>query len=423
MKPPTLAIIGLLVAGAGGFYAGRLSTPVQETADSSPPIASPRAQREAANSSRRTEGATTLPNTPRSLAEQRRARIAGAGSATASRLDSIVRSEDALDRYRLMLAFIDGLSPDDFEAAVRDFRNMGMTEQRMGEYSMLLSAWAKVDPTGALAFARENTSNPFASETILATWASNDPEAAIRWAEENHKDEGANPLLIGIIRALASSDPQRATQLLTSMPRSPQRGAALDSFLPALLAQGDAATRDWISSLQDDSLRNGAMMRVAEKLAATDPQGTIAWLIENPSEATQRRMDDVFRTWASKDQSAAMSAYLAMPAGENRSNALRGLVFNAAGIDPQQAVALMDQYSADVSARTVRHFAWRTFNSNPELAVNQIARVQNQEYRSWMYRRLVGSWMNRDSAAAAQWLQRNAGDDPVLNNLSQRAQQ
>lgn len=419
MKPPTLAIIGLLVAGAGGFYAGRLSSPPTGTADSSEAIASTRAQR-ANNTSSRGDSASP-DRAPRSLAE-RRTRDGGSSPSAALPLDSIVRNENALDRYRLMLSFIDSLAPEDFEAAVRDFRDMGMTEQRYGEYSMLLSAWAKVDPTSALAYAKENTDNPFATDTILSTWASNDPEAAIRWAEENHKGEGANPFLVGIIRALASTDPLRATQLLTSMPRSVERGSALDGILPALLAQGDSATREWIASLEDEALRSGAMMRVAEKFAETDPKGTIAWLMENPSEATQRRMDDVFSTWASKDGSAAMSAYLALPAGENRSNALRGIINNIATSDPQQAIALMDQNSSDVSERTVRHFAWRTFNTNPEIAVDQIARVQDQESRAWMYRRLVGSWIDRDSAAAAQWLQRNAGDDPVLNSLSQRAQ-
>jgi hypothetical protein len=421
MKPPTLAIIGLLVAGAGGFFAGRLSTPSVTTTDSGGPTGSPRSLRDASSRDNSNTTSSSDRSTPRSLAE-RRAREGGFTSSAATRLDAIVRNEDALNRYRLMLSFIDGLAPDDFEAAVGEFRSMGMTEQRFGEYSMLLSAWAKVDPIAALAYAKENTGTPFATDTIIATWATNDPEAAIRWANENHEGEEANPFMVGIIRALASSDPLRATQLLTSMPRSVERGAALDGLLPAVLAQGDAAARDWIESLEDDSLRSGAMMRSAEKFAENDPKGTIAWLMENPSEATQRRMDDVFRIWAGKDESSAMSAYLALPAGENRSNALRGLVTNIAGTDPQQAIALMDQHSADVSERTIRHFAWSTFNTNPEIAVDQIARVQDQESRSWMYRRLVGSWIDRDNAAASQWLQRNAGDDPVLNSLSQRAQ-
>ena len=423
MKPTTLAMTGLLVAGAGGFFAGRLSVPADATDGVAGSVVSPRAQREAsAAAGRAGEGGEAAGRASRSLAEQR-ARAGMSGQVAGARLDGIVRNEDALERYRMMLSFIDGLSSENFESAVGEFREMGMTDRRLGEYAMLLSAWAKVDPVGALEYARANTGTPFATDTIIASWASTDPEAAIRWAEENHSGEEANPFLVGVIRALASSDPLRATQLLTSMPRSVERGSALDGLLPSLLAQGDGATKEWINALQDDALRSGAMMRVAEKFAANDPQGTLAWLMDNPSEATKRSMDDVFRVWSDKDGSAAMSAYLAMPAGDNRSNALRGIVTNIAGSDPQQAVALMDKYSQDVSERTVRHFAWRTFGSNPEMAVDQIARVQDQESRAWMYRRLVGSWMEEDNAAASQWLKRNAGDDPVLNNLIKRAQQ
>lgn len=421
MKSSTLAMAGLLVAGAGGFYAGRLSAPAGNADDSGSPQANTRALRNGSGSAMGDLSPRSSDRHASSLSE-RRAQAAGFSKTAAAKLETIVRNEDAVERYRLMLSFIDGLAPDGFEDAVGNFRSMEMTEERLGEYAMLLSAWAKVDPIGALDYAKKNTQNPFATDTILAAWASKDPEAAIRWAQENHKGEGANPFLVGIIRALAATDPLRATQLLTSMPRSVERGAALDGILPALLSQGDAATREWIEALKDDSLRNGAMMRVAEKFARTDPQGTMAWLLANPSEATQRRMDDVFRTWAKNDESAAMSAYLALPTGENRSNALRGIVSNLADRDPQQAVALMDKYSSDVSERMVRHFAWQTFGDNPQIAVDQIGRVQDQDTRAWMYRRLVGSWIERDSAAASQWLQRNAGDDPVLKSLNQRAQ-
>lgn len=420
MKPPTLALVGLLVAGAGGFYAGRLSSPSGESKDVDSTATSPRSQRESTSSPSRGE-ASSSNNTSRSLAEKR-ARTGGFPASAVARLGTIVRNEDALDRYRSMLSFIDGLAAEDYEAAISEFRSMGMTEQRFGEYAMLLSAWAKADPISALAYAKENTSTPFATDTILSAWASHDPEAAIRWAQQNHTGEEANPYLVGVIRAIAATDPLRATQLITSMPRSTERASALDGLLPALLAQGNLTTREWIDSIQDESLRNGAMMRVAEKFAATDPEGTIAWLRAHPGEASQRRMDDVFRTWANNDPNAAMSAFSGLPAGDERSNALRGLVSNLAESDPQAAVALMDQHTGDVNERTVRHFAWETFRENPSLAVDQIARVQNQESRAWMYRRLVGSWLESDNAAATQWIQRNAAADPALNDLNRRIQ-
>lgn len=337
-----------------------------------------------------------------------------------TRLESIMRGENPLDRNRALLAFIDQLAPGDFEAAVAHFRSLGITESRMGEYTLLLSAWAKADPLSALSYAKENTNNRFATDTILTTWASLDPDAALRWAEANHSGEGANPNLAGIIRGLAASDPQRATQLLTGMPRSVERGAALDAMLPYLLAQGNDAARAWIEGLADDSLRNGAMLRAAERLAAADPAGTVAWLLANPSEATQRRMDDVYSTWASKDEQAAMTSLSALPAGETRSDALRGVVSSVAIKDPSKAVAIMDRFPSDVNDRVVRNFIWHSFGSDPAMAVNQIARIADPGRREQMYSRAVSHWIELDAAAAATWMQANPLPASVQEELQRQ---
>jgi hypothetical protein len=318
-----------------------------------------------------------------------------------------MRGENPLDRNRALLAFIDQLGPGDFEAAVAQFRSLGITDSRFGEYALLLSAWAKTDPLAALAYAQANTKTRFATSTILASWASMDPEAAIRWAETNHEGEGANPYLAGIIRSIAGSDPVRATQLLTGMPRSQERGEALDAMMPHLLTQGSDAARAWISALTDDSLRDGAMMRAAEPLASTDPAGTATWLAANSGEATQHRMDDVYAIWAGQNLQAAQSALAALPSGENRSNALRGLINSMATTNPQEAVAMMNRFPNDVTDRAVEQFVWHSFGNDPSTAVNQIYRIADENQRNQMYGRMMSSWLQKNAAAATAWMQTN----------------
>jgi hypothetical protein len=328
-------------------------------------------------------------------------------------LENIMRGENPLDRNRALLAFIDQLAPEDFQEAVEQFRSLGITDSRFGEYAMLLSAWAKNDPMAALAYAREKTRGNFATHTILTTWASIDPQSAIRWAESNHTGDEANPYMAGVIRGIASSDPELATSLLTGMPRSPERGEALDAVLPYLLAKGNEAARSWIENIKDDALRNGAMMRVAERFAATDPAGTAAWLMANPSEAAQRRMDDVYETWARNDERAAMASLESLPAGDNRSNALRGIISSMAGNDPMKAVSIMDRYPSDINDRVVGDFVWSSYRSNPTIAVNQISRMTHTGYRDHLYRRTLGNWMERDQAAASAWMNSNTVPDTV----------
>jgi len=405
----------LLVIGSAGFMVGRISSPTKPGDDATAGQAETRSKRFTPETS--SDGSN-------SAAERmaRRPARPDAGSSPVSpdelaRLDTIARSEDPLARNRSMLAFIDRLGPGDFEQAVAHFRSLGITESRLGEYALLLSAWAKMDPVAALDYAKANTNGGFATNTVLTTWASNDPDAALRWAEASHQGDGANPYLAGIIRGIAETNPERATQILTGMPKSMERGEALDAILPHLLSQGNDATRAWITAITDESLRNGAMMRAADKLAATDPAGTVDWLVANPSEATQRRMDDVYSTWANQDEKAALSSLVALPSGENRSNALRGVISSVASKNPQAAVSLLNQFPNDVNDRVVRNLIWHSFGSEPSIAASQIARITDEPQRNQFYNRLLGAWTERDPAAANTWIQNNSLPPSVLENL------
>ncbi len=419
MKPKFLTTSAALVLiGAGGFIAGRISSQDATTATGSHGPAETRSSRSASSSAGDNAG-SFVERSRRSLRSERASATSVADRLV--RLESIVRGEDPLDRSRSLLAFIDQLAPGDFEAAVAKFRSLGITDSRLGDYALLLSGWAKVDPLAALAYAKANTGNGFAANTILTTWASSDPEGAIRWAETNHEGDGANPYLAGIIRSLAAADPERATQLLTGMPKSIERGAALDAMLPHLLLQGGAATRAWIEDITDDSLRNGAMMRVAEKLAATDPAGTAAWLLANPGDATRRRMDDVYRAWAKTDENGAVDSLAALPAGEDRTNALRGLVSSLATKDPRTAVSMMDRFPNDVTDRVVQQVVWRSFGNDPVTAVSQIARIADERERNRTYGRMIAYWMRQDAAAANVWIQNNPLPPNVQEEINRRA--
>lgn len=333
-------------------------------------------------------------------------------------MESIVRGENVLDRNRAWLRYIDQLAPDEFEAAVEHFRGLGITGTRMGEYALLLSAWAKQDPLNAMAYARANTATRFATDTILTTWATDDPLAAIQWAESNHDGDAANPHMAGIIKGIAPSDPDLASRLLIEMPRSRERGEALDAILPYVLEKGVADARQWIESITDDSLRNGAMMRAAEKFAESDPAGTVDWLIQNPSEATQRRMDDVYRVWMRNLPQDALAALSTMPKGEIRTDALRGVVSAVSSTDPVLAIRLMDQHAADVDDGVVGNFIWRAFDADPAAAADQIQRLENTNQQERSYRWLLDRWLSRDPAAATEWINRNPLPENIIRHLN-----
>ena len=399
---PLTALAALVLIGVGGFMAGRVSSLASTEKSQASPVDT-RSSRSSARNSSGNAGETKISS--RSARPEREEKLTAQDRLT--RLESIMRGENPLDRNRALLAFIDRLGPGEFEETVAHFRELGITDSRMGEYSLLLSAWAQADPTSALAYAKGNTTNGFATGTILTSWASADPEAAIRWAKANFEGEGANPYLPGIIRGLAGSDSARATELLASMPKSEERGNALDFILPHLIKKGTEATRTWIAAITDDSLRNGAMMRAAEPLALTDPAGTVSWLLANPGEASERRMDDIYSTWSKKDEQAAWNSFNNLPTGDARSNALRGMITSAAAQNPKTAFTLMDRYPNDVTDRVVQSVVWNSFRSDPATAVTAIARIGDAQQRDQMYRRAIGAWKRNDPVSAEAWLNKN----------------
>lgn len=336
-------------------------------------------------------------------------------------MESIVRGENALTRGRAMLAWIDSLAPNEFEDAVARFRSLGITDARMGEYAMLLTAWAEIDPTAALAYTTKNTRGGMATSTVLSAWASRDPDSAIAWAEANHEGEEANPYMVGIIRSIAATNPTRATELLQGLPFSAERGEALAAMVPHLLKMGPESAKQWISSLSDERLRDGATARLAEEMAMTDPAGTASWLLANLGEASTRSVDEVFEQWAKTDKAAAMDSFGKLPQGAARTRALRGLVTVEARENPQAAAKLMDNNATDVDDRMVYHFIWNSFDKAPAIALSQAGKISDESRRNRMYQHTLDSWLKDDQAAAQTWINSANLPESVLKSLESRS--
>lgn len=422
MKNRAILTAAVLIATIGAFIAGRSSAPASTDTDSSSSgIPQRRGKIEAVHSS------TFAPSKRSSARNSAHEEVEGAGS---FRLDSpeeemrrIVETVDPMERAQAWLDFISTLDPDQFESVVAEFRQSGFTRNNMAEYKMLLTAWAKNDPLAALDYAEANTGNSIARNTILTSWATSDPEAAISWAKEHHDGKGANRWMVGVIRGLAAADPVRATELMVEMPRSEERGEALDFILPSILGQGKDAAKAWISTITDDSLRNGAVRRVAEDFARDDPRGTADWLADNQGEGANATIDNVMGIWAGQDQSAATSYYNGLPSGDLRTNALRGITNHMASNDPKAASDFLDAHARDANDSVYQQFIWHSAGDAPAIAANYIGQIKDTGDRDSMYRRMLDRWLRRDYDSAATWINSNNLPAEVSKRVGHRMEE
>lgn len=335
------------------------------------------------------------------------------------KITSIMRKQDPIARANDVLGLIESLRPGDFEKVVADFRALGMTNERMSEYAMLLHAWAKVDPIAALDYAKENTGTRFARQTILASWATDNPNAALNWAKENHEGNGANPWLVGVVRGLAANDIAQATEVLQMLPYSRERGNALTSVIAQLGTMDSDQAIEWLSGITDERLKNGATARLASQLANKDPESTAQWVSTIDDEEARRSASaEVASAWAQKDFDSALNWVDSLD-GRVKTRAASSLMGNYIRKDIQQATTWMNSMADEPGYNDIRHsYIWNTSGDYPDLSLNQIGQMEPGRQQNRYYRRVLRRWWQRDADAATQWMNNNNTADDIRRRVT-----
>ncbi len=330
---------------------------------------------------------------------------------------------DPIARAEEFLKFVKNLSPDQYLAAVDAFREGGIENEQFGEYRMLLSAWAQVSPLQALDYAKEKTGTNFARQTIVSAWAKNDTEGAVAWARENFdsdaKGADANPWIVGVIEGISSINLVRATELLEELPFSRGRGQALDAVFAEVTSGGTESAKKWIASLGDDKLKAGAASRLAGQLAKNDPRAAAQWASSMGSEILKSSAGEIIQQWADEDLSAAREWVEGQPE-EIVASAGPALVREI--IENEDVVAASDwlaNYEGNPAFdESVRSLVWTSVGEEPAFAADWIMRLSSEDDQRSTFHRMIGRWMSKDEAGVVDYVNNN----PVPEGIKQRVE-
>ncbi|MDB4353687.1 hypothetical protein N9Z02_00115 [Akkermansiaceae bacterium] len=340
----------------------------------------------------------------------------------AAEIVELAKLNDPIARAQGMLSLVDKISPEQFTEIVAAFRALGMTRERMSEYAILLTAWAKVDPVSALDYATKNTGTSFARQTILASWVQTQPEAAIAWAQNNFDEtknsQEANPWIVGIIKGIASQDISRASQLLQDLPYSQGRGEALDAVLGELTNQGSEKAKNWISDLTDERLQAGAAARLATNLAGEEPEQALEWASSISEESLLRASPEIIGNWAVDAPDLAKN-WIGSQTEEIQAVAARGLMSAIASKDPADASAWLSQHEGNPAFDdAIQSFVYGTIQKESELSASWIIKMTDARKKEGLFHRVLGGWMREDSPGAMNFIQNN----DVPDSIARRAQ-
>jgi len=178
-----------------------------------------------------------------------------------------------------------------------------------------VAAWVvKLPNDPNLSYVQENRLH--AINALAGIWAKSDPEQAVRWIRETLSEKiEQNRALSQVISIWAKADLETVVAFVEQLPEKER-----DTY---------AVASEWIPK---------------------DPQRAMVWFEEQSDpEHRDEVYNHVIELWAKSDPGGAMAWVDQLPEGAKRTAGRIGLLSGLAERDPEAAVDLLAQYSADVS--------------------------------------------------------------------------
>ena len=410
-----------MLGAAGGFIAGKGSTPTATASQDQSPAPRTRSTSRPDTASADTKHGS---NRNRSLAE-------------------IIHTHGPTDRIQALINFYGGMTPTQLEAEAAKLEDLPMGERIMASF-LLFGKWAESDPTAAMAYTQKmGFTGNFIRPTVLQAWASKEPEVAAKYYSENSRQfammgmmgGGRGPMggggastiatewarqdptaafawagsltgnekgsaMTSVIGEVASSDPLKAAGMVAGMDAASQAGANVDiarkwgsqnftaaeAWVRSLPAdQQSAAMSSAISGLSRDNPqlaaekiaalpvgddRNSAVSTLAQNWSRQDPQAAAAWLLkQNDPAAASSAMREVMPNWTSQDPAAALSFVNSQQPGALRDSAASAYIMSNSKSAPADLVTLATTITDEGSrTRSVGMATMRWIQEDPTAA-------------------------------------------------------
>lgn len=299
-------------------------------------------------------------------------------------LKHLLGQEDEIARMSGFMMLLEKVNtPADFELALNTVLQNGNGGGRNREYSMLLQKWAKLDPQTAMTYVqslKDNGAKFGGMNTVLQTWTRTSPQEAVAWAKANgtageQREGDGNLAMSAVIGELAKSDLGQALALAEGETASRARGRMIETLVSQLVRQrGDEAARETALNITDETMRNGMIRQLADRMAKDNPQKAVAWISSLPAGASRTSaLADAVSEWAQKDAVAAAAYMTTLPAGAETDEPRARFARSVVRTDPAGALA------------------WSASITDPQARTRSVTDV-------------VGRWMRRDADAAKQWV-------------------
>jgi hypothetical protein len=312
-----------------------------------------------------------------------------------------------------LLATLAGTAPEQAWASAQQVTNAA---ERFAYLHSVAGAWAVQDPERAFAEVAELPAQWQRKELLrLATLAiaSRDPRLAIRLAESQASLESGQ--LTELIATQWSRDnPSEAGRWVESLSRPDQARYAY-RVSDAYVAQKPTEALAWALRLAGSPQRYLWSSMLGE-MAKYDPDQAlqIAQSAESPAQRAQA-MGKVLASIAQTDPSLAMSQLLKLPAGRMRSEVLGEVARSVALLSPTAAVDWINDIDNDsMQLEAAQSLGWALSRRNVEAAAQLVDRVPKEARANWIMA-VASAYAEFDVEKGRQWVSRYGNESAELS--------
>lgn len=322
------------VAAAALVFLGSLGYAIH----SSPPLSPPGA---AASLSTASVGAGDA------KAGSRRER--GSGLTAEQRLEKlrqIMAVPGKLKRSRQLIAFIETLAPQEFQETADQLVQLE-APQEAAEFTLLLEAWTKRDPLGAVSWSANNSKDG-PHPAVLRTWGEVDSQAAIDWVLQNVPDPFATSLsrhrpFIQVLSGLVAKDPAAVVRALDRVPDEKERIRSLVGL--ASLTDGTGSTEDLLAEVPPGPMRSALVSYSSVSLMLDGRAGRgLELLLADEGARSIRSVGEFFNTWYHNREDEALASIDKVPEGPFRNEAAAMICLRVGNQKPELSMDLLERY-------------------------------------------------------------------------------
>jgi hypothetical protein len=353
------------------------------------------------------------------------ATMPGTGPADLDSFRAALRERDALERAYGTSAFLRELDPGELPEALDAVEKayLGMTP---ADVRVFMHAWARFDPAGALAWARNwptAWSTKLTQEAAYA-WGFHDGPGALHALEELDDPELQRSLRPSVLEGwLHSNDRQGVGDYVANVDDPRIRRRLTFTLASEVMKDGADEVIRWAEAIPEDSpnlFKQGTFYHGASVIAASEPRRAAEWFEAHREKwYSEGSLPEIARKWTLHHDAPAAFAWLrSLPPNEARADERARATAIAFRVwhrrDPAAAEAWLRGELPDPGLDpAVEELARALAAESPGDAAALALGIENEKLRRRLVTQIGQLWLEKEPAAASAWLAQSGLPEPV----------